>query len=179
MGINEIRLLKQQAGLPKPKAVYRIPKKSEKKKQREKEDAALLKEAREMGKPLEGDLDQWFQDRMKENEPVCMECGFRADWLLLPEYEKIWKACQAHILPKKKSQFPSVATNPLNHLVLFPSWGGHLCGCHGFYDSGWYNATTMKVWPKAVEKFQQFKDSIAQKERYKIPEQFTKNTPIS
>jgi hypothetical protein len=59
----------------------------------------------------------------------------------------------------------------MNHLVLFPVWGGHLCGCHDEFDSGWYNATTMTVWPKAIERFKQFEKSIANSERRRIPEQ--------
>lgn len=173
MGLREIQALKAAAKIPKQKKAYRIPAMSEKKKQQIKEDKALLAEAKELGKGTGiSAQEQWFNDRMAESEPVCMECSFRADWLKLPEYEKVWRACQAHIIPKAKSQFPSVATHPLNHLVLFPSWGGHLCGCHGFYDSNWFNATTMKVWPKAVEKFKQFESSIAPAERRKIPEQF-------
>lgn len=171
MSIENIRRIKAEANLPKQKARKPIAKKSAKKLRQEKEDAALLKEAREMGKPVDGDKEQWFQDRMRENDPVCWECGFRANWLKLPEYEKIWRACQAHIIPKSKNQFPSVATHPLNHMVLFPSWGGHLCGHHGEYDSSWFNATTMKVWPKAVERFKQFELSIAHNERRKLPEQ--------
>lgn len=116
-------------------------------------------------------LDQWFVDRMNENVPVCWECGMEAGWLKTPGYEKIWKACQAHILPKKKSfGFPSIATNPINHMVLFPSWGGHLCGCHGFYDSGWYNATTMKIWSKVLQRFKLLYPLIADNEKKNIPE---------
>lgn len=176
MGIHEIRRLKEQAKLPKEKKRYKIPAKSEKKKKQEAEERALLKEAVELGKSAiamtnSGNQEQWFQDRMKESLPVCMNCGMEATWLLQPEYEKIWRACQAHILPKRKTQFPSIATHPSNHLVLFPVWGGHLCGCHDEYDSGWYNATTMRVWPIAVERFKQFEKSIAPKERRHIPEQ--------
>ena len=172
MGIEELRRIREQRDLPKQKKAYRIPKKSAKKLKQEAEEKDLLKEAKELGKGTGiSAQEQWFKDRMAESEPVCMECGFRADWLKLPEYEKIWRACQAHILPKRKGQFPSVATHPLNHLVLFPSWGGHLCGHHGEYDSSWYNATTMKIWPTAVERFKRFEASIAPAERKNIPEQ--------
>lgn len=167
MGLEEIRRLKLQAGLPKVKSKKPIPKKSAKKIAQEKEQAQLNK--------INGDTkEQWYDDRMKENPPICMNCGMEAPWLLQPEYEKIWRACQAHILPKRPSQFPSVAQHPLNHLVLFPVWGGYLCGCHDEFDSSWYNATTMSVWPQAVERFKQFESAISAKERYRIPEQFLK-----
>lgn len=175
MGLREIQLLKAQAGLPKPKKTYYLPKKSKKRLKQESEEKQLLNEAKEMGKSTGiTDQEQWFEDRMKENLPVCMNCGMEANWLLQPEYKKIWRACQAHILPKRKTMFPSVATNPLNHLVLFPVWGGHLCGCHDEFDSSWYNATTMKVWEIAAHRFKEFEYSIALKERKNIPEQLIK-----
>lgn len=119
------------------------------------------------------DLEKWFTHFMEISEPVCAECGMRADWLKQPGYEKLWQACQAHILPKKKNYgFPSLATNLDNHIVLFPSWGGHLCGCHGFYDSNWYNATTMKIWDKVVKRFnEKLFAKIPEHEKKNIPEQ--------
>jgi len=164
---DNIRRLKEQAKLPRVKKAYSISKKSAKKLKQEKEERELQK--------INGDTkEQWYEDRMKENLPVCMNCGMEANWLLQPEYEKIWRACQAHILPKRQTQFPSVAEHPLNHLVLFPVWGGHLCGCHDEFDSSWFQATTMKVWETAFHRFKEFESAIAQKERYRIPEQFLK-----
>lgn len=175
MGLEEIRRLKEQAKLPKEKKKHVLPKKSAKKIKQESEEKELLKETQGLGLstgiPAQ---EQWFEDRMRDNLPICMNCGMDAPWLLQPEYKKIWRACQAHILPKREAQFPSVSTHPLNHLVLFPVWGGFLCGCHDEYDSGWYNATTMNVWPKAKERFKQFESAIAEKEKRKIPEQLFK-----
>lgn len=168
MGIDNIRNIKAQAGIPKVKKKQPIKKKSAKKLEQEKLTSVLLKEMNDLG---EATQEQWFKDRMAENPPVCMNCGMEAAWLLQPEYEKIWRACQAHILPKRKTMFPSVARHPMNHLVLFPVWGGHLCGCHDEFDSGWYNATTMSVWPKAVARFKEFEKLIAPSERRRIPEQ--------
>lgn len=172
MGIEHIRNIKAQAGIPKTKKVYKIPKKSTKKIKQEASERELVKEAiKSIGEIVTKEQEKWFEDRMKENIPVCMNCGMEANWLLQPEYKKIWRACQAHILPKRKTMFPSVATHPLNHMVLFPVWGGHLCGCHDEFDSAWYNATGMDVWPKAVERFRQFEKDIAQSERRRIPDQ--------
>lgn len=175
MGLEHIRKIKEEAKIPKQKIRKPIARKSQKKLQQEAKELVDLKEAAELGVstgiPAQ---EQWFEDRMAENVPVCMNCGMVASWLLEPQYKKIWRACQAHILPKREAQFPSVATHPQNHLVLFPVWGGHLCGCHDEYDSGWYNATTMSVWPKAKERFKQFESAIAEKEKRKIPEQFYK-----
>jgi hypothetical protein len=140
--------------------------------------AAQIKEEREGGK--EDSLDKWFEHWMEVSEPVCAECGMRADWLKEEQvdekkrevYRLMWRACQAHILPKKKVYgFPSLATNMDNHIVLFPSWGGHLCGCHGFYDSNWYNASTMKIWTDIVKTFtDKLNNLIPEAERKNIPE---------
>lgn len=134
------------------------------------------KELAEIKKSGDSKLDEWFEHFMEVSEPVCEECGMRADWLKGAEYKQIWRACQAHVLPKKKNcGFPSLASNLDNHIVLFPSWGGHLCGCHGFYDSSWYNATTMNIWTKVVEIVKvKLIHLIPDSEKRFIPEQLLK-----
>lgn len=134
--------------------------------------AKKLKEQQEASrKGDKTELEKYFEHHMANSVPTCEECGFSAPWLLQPKYEKLWKACQAHIAPKKKGMFPSLAGVLENHLVLFPSWGGHLCGCHSFFDSNWYNASTMKVWPKAVAIFKtKLYHLIPENEKKNIPE---------
>jgi hypothetical protein len=98
-----------------------------------------------------------------------------AYWLLKPEYSEIWKACHHHILEKRKTMFPSMAGNLDNHLVLFPSWGGLLCGCHGWIHSNWYNASTMEIWPELVRIFKEkLHHLIPEKEKKNIPEALLK-----
>lgn len=121
-------------------------------------------------------LKLWYDGKMLHSEPVCDNCGMRADWLKGIGCEKIWHACQAHILPKKKDYgFPSIATDPDNHLVLFPSWGGLLCGCHGAYDSNWERAAGMKVFTLAKQRFAIFEANIDEEERKRIPIYFLTN----
>ncbi len=177
--MNEYMKQRQQNilnGRPlKTKEKKPIAKKSAKRIEKEKE--AKLAQTEES-------LDKWFERKMIESEPVCAECGMRADWLKEEQtdpakkaaYRLMWRASQAHILPKKKKYgFPSLATNDANHMILFPSWGGHLCGCHGFYDSNWHNATTMKIWPKVVEIFKNdLMPLIPDAEQKNIPEQLLK-----
>lgn len=173
MGLEEIRRIKQEAKLPKQKKKNFIPKKSQKRIQKEVEEKELLKAAENIGEPKGSRAqEEWFKERMKLSYPQCMNCGKIAEWLLNPKYERIWRACQAHILPKREGMFPSVATHPMNHLVLFPSWGGFLCGCHDQFDSSWDNASKMKVWPEAIKKFKMIESSISEQERRKIPNQF-------
>lgn len=170
MGLEQIRLLKQQALLPKEKKMYFLPKVSKKKQVQIKEQKLSNTDKKE---------DDFFEYHMKHSVPVCAECGMTANWLLEPQqdhqkaeaYKLIWRACQAHILPKKKNYgFPSLRNHLDNHLVLFPSWGGTLCGCHGFYDSNWYNASTMKIWPKVIEAFIKLYPSIPKIEHKNIPD---------
>lgn len=136
----------------------------------------------EEAKALGNDLreDEYFEYWMKNAIPRCENCGMEAYWLLEKQkdekkqeaYRLIWRACQAHVLPKKKTYgFPSLRNNLDNHLVLFPSWGGLLCGCHGWFDSSWYNASTMEIWPKAIEIFKtKLYGLIPEKELKNIPE---------
>jgi hypothetical protein len=121
--------------------------------------------------------DEYYEYWMKHAYPKCDNCGRVARWLLEEKYATIWRACQAHVLPKRKSMFPSLANNLKNHLVLFPSWGGLLCGCHGWFDSNWYNASTMDVWPKAVEIFKQLYSFIPPHELKNTPEILLKELP--
>src|SRR5438046_2448172 len=61
-------------------------------------------------------LDVFFKEMMAKNEPVCDCCGSFMPHLKAPFYEKHWKSCQAHLLEKR--HFHSIATNPLNIMVL-------------------------------------------------------------
>jgi hypothetical protein len=164
---NNILSQLQRARLPKPKKETKpIAKVSEKKK---------AKDAEEKKAGVNADLDYWFEYHMEHSDPVCAECGSRADWLKLPEHTLIWKACQAHILPKKKGAFYSLRGNLDNHIILFPSFGGILCGHHGEYDSSWYNATTMKVWTIVETIFlEKLYPAMHPNERRLIPEQLQK-----
>lgn len=164
---NNILSQLQRARLPKPKKEIKpIARVSEKKK-------AMDAEEKKAG--VNADLDYWFEYHTNHSRPICTECGRKEEWLLLPEFIQIWRACQAHIFPKKKGAFKSLRGNLDNHIVLFPSWGGLLCGHHGEYDSSWYNATTMKVWP-IVEKIflEKLYPVMHPNERRLIPEQLQK-----
>lgn len=163
MSIENIRRIKELSKMPKEKKRYKIPAKSAKKLKQEAETKEL--------QAINGDTkEQWYDDRMKENLPVCMNCGMEANWLLQPEYEKIWRACQAHILPKRKTQFPSIALHPLNHMVLFPVWGGHLCGDHDTFDSSWANASKMKVWQIVEHRVWELYPLLTDAEKGRLPE---------
>lgn len=112
-------------------------------------------------------LVNFFEKMMRISVPVCENCGAYANWITSPAYKTLWKSSMAHILPKKI--FRSIETNELNILVMFPSYSG-VCDCHTNYDSSWHKASSMRVWPKVVERFKMLYPLISQEERKHIPE---------
>lgn len=125
-------------------------------------------------------LDKYFDYWTKNATPVCENCGMQAYWLLEPQedekkqkvYQLMWRACQAHVLKKKDGigGFPSVATNLTNHLVLFPRWGGYLCGCHDQFDESYEKMATMPVFRKAIDIITQLYPFIKAEEKKYLPE---------
>ena len=141
MGIEQIRLMKEQALLPKEKKRYVIPKISEKKKKQMLVDSEKLKERAK--------LDKWFADRKKEMTGVCSNCG-KSSMKFEPD-KFHWSI--AHII--KKSIFKSVSTHPMNFLEL--CWL-----CHQTFDSGYENAQKMYCWQEAKRKFGFFEKQITE-----------------
>lgn len=166
--------LKRKNGILPP-----LPTKKEKKPVAKKSDKKLKAEAEERAAGTDKPVDEYFSYHMAHSEPVCQNCKMEARWLLLPEYESVWRMCHHHVLAKRKTQFPSLAGNLDNHLVLFPSLGGKLCGCHGWAESNWFNATTMECWPLIVEVFKKVYPMIPEKEKKNIPEQLVPFIPLS
>jgi len=122
--------------------------------------------------PTKTAQDLWFEKIMREEEPVCWNCGTIAEWLKKEDFRGVWRGCVAHIVPKRKEYgIPSVATHPLNYLILFPAYS-KICACHDIYDSSWLTAIKMPVFPLAKERFKLFEKNIAEYERDKIPEVF-------
>lgn len=99
---------------------------------------------------------KWFKEKttLIDRNPYCSECGE-----FIPEVVRLHAV--AHIFPKSpNSGFPSVATHPLNFLIL-----GAGCGCHN-KTHRLDTFSKMKVWPIAVERFLIFKDQITEKHKY-------------
>lgn len=109
MGAEELRRIKMEAGIPKPKKYYSIPRVSKKRQKRMAED----------GRPLEERLDEWFLERRKEMVGVC-QCGCGGTSCKLDN--DFYRNSIAHIFPK--AYFKSVATHPLNWVEL-DFWKGH------------------------------------------------------
>lgn len=164
MGLEQIRKLKEQALIPKPKKNYVIPKKSAKK---IKQDI--------LAKGDDNSLDLWFEERKKDLTGKCKHCGGKtwvASDLVVSEDvyrndKEFYRHCIAHILPK--AYFPSVATHPLNFIELC-FWGKN---CHGNMDNKILDLTEMNCWDEIIEKFVAIYPFIDKKERRKIPEVLT------
>lgn len=101
----------------------------------------------------------WFEEIKRKELNVCWETG---DTIPI----SYMRAATAHILPKKDNigGFPSVATHPLNYLILSPLNGSH------DKTHTWSKFQTMKVWPQAVERFKKIYPYIALKERKYLPD---------
>lgn len=149
MPLAELQKIRQERNIVKPKKIYNIPKRSQKKIAQEKIQRTL--------KPVNAathkeELDEWFNMVAEEIKkcPFCMECGSFI-------HEKYYRHASAHILPK--SIFKSVATNKYNYLIL-----GASCGCHHAFDNGF--AIEMEVFKYAKKRFELFKHEI--KEKHKL-----------
>jgi hypothetical protein len=152
MGLEELRRIRAQRDLPKqPKPKKAIAKKSAKKLKQEAEE-------KKGGKDLAAAKERWFQDRRKEMAGFCKNCG-KPSFKHSNEY---FRYSIAHILAKRKSMFPSVATHPDNWVEL--------CGdCHHNLDNCMIDLTDLSCWDEIVVKFQRIYPLIAQEEKKRIP----------
>lgn len=146
---ENIRRIKERAGLPKQKKQYTIPKKSAKKIAQEKAE----KDLRGGDDTL---LEKWFKARRKQLVGTC-QCGCAQ-----PSQKKddtFFRGSCCHIFPK--SIFESVMYHPLN-FVERAMYGG----CHARFDEGgmdkWPN---MADWEDIKEKFHQLAPLLTDQER--------------
>src|SRR5438270_13547789 len=107
MSIENIRAIKAAAGLPKPKKLYSIPKKSAKKIKQEAEE-------KKGNKHPAAAKERWFQERRKEMSGFCKNCGKPSS----KNSNEYFRFSIAHILAKRKNMFPSVALHPDNWIEL-------------------------------------------------------------
>lgn len=160
MGLEEIRKLKAQAGLPKPDKPYNsIPKKSAKR---------LAAEAAAKDENGDTELVKWFRKKMEKSQAICENCGKFAVWIKEPKHKKLWLSSQAHIL--QRALFPSVKCHPLNHVVLFPGFS-QACNCHDVFDlCSQEERELMPVWKKCVPKIVMMFPDLTEEEVSRLPE---------
>lgn len=146
MGLEEIRKLKAEAGLPKPKKIYRIPKQSNKK-------IKEIAEAKKSGS--DNEMDAFFQAMRKRLKGKCLFCNSGTTW----KNEELWRIAIAHLLPKSK--FKSIGTNENNWVEL--CWN-----CHTDFDSSkitWLMLKDSLEWNILKEKLLTILPLVAEEER--------------
>lgn len=123
-----------------------------------KKEAELAAEKESRGENAT-ELQQWYERIMFSEEGKCWETDERID-----KNDKMgWHGSVAHCLPK--NEYPSVATHPMNYMIL-KMWGG----THGQYDSSWENASKMKVWKHACKVFNILYPCLTAEEKRKLPD---------
>lgn len=152
MGLKELQNIREHRNDPKAKKTYYLPKKSAKKLKAESEEKKLRNGD-------ESELSKWYTKIMQSEMGICWETGEKID-----TRDKMgWHGSVAHCLPK--DLFPSVATHPMNYMIL-KMWGG----THGQYDSSWENASKMKVWSYACKIFNILYPLLTREEKAKLPD---------
>lgn len=153
MGIEQIRKLKEEAKLPKQPKKYTIPKKSAKKRVAEEEERA------ERGGE-DTELQKWYKQCQKMMSGNCAECGKPIETKNFQQ--AVFSIC--HILAKRKTVAPSVATHPLNWIELCPDH-------HTKFDSiGWDERSTWGCWGEIRDRLVMVYENIARDERRHFPD---------
>jgi len=91
-------------------------------------------------------LSDWFKMQKTQIPEHCEECGESISYMKRSEF---WTACIAHIVPKKKTKYPSVATHPLNRIFLCDF-------CHNRFDN------------KGISEISKFKSIQIIKKRFNV-----------
>lgn len=108
------------------------------------------------------ELQKWYAEIMQKEEGRCWETGEKIN----KTDRRGWHGSISHVLPK--ADYPSVATHPLNYMIL-KMWGG----THGQYDSNWENASKMKIWPYACKIFNILYPLLTREEKGRLPDIIT------
>lgn len=149
---DNIRRIKNEAQFKTPKVKKPIAKKSAKKLKQEAEEKKGKKDP-------SADKERWFQDRRKEMTGKCSNCQKPS----CKKNDSYFRFSIAHILAKRKSAFPSVATNENNWIELCPD-------CHANLDNCMIDLIDLACWDEIVVKFQKIYPFIASDEKRRIPD---------
>lgn len=106
-------------------------------------------------------LGNWFKIQIENCPPKCEECGVGI-WKYI-NMGSFWPSTLiAHILPKKKSQFPEVATHPNNRMFYCPS-------CHENFDKkGESHIIKMKSLPLIKERLSTFIGELSESQQARV-----------
>jgi hypothetical protein len=152
MSIENIRRIKSEAQFKQPKVKKPIAKKSAKKLAQESEEKKGKKDPT-------ASKERWFQERRSEMTGFCKNCGKPSH----KNSHEYFRYSIAHILAKRKSMFPSVATHPENWIELCQN-------CHQNLDNCMIDLIDLACWNEVVVKFQKIYPSIDHGEKKRIPD---------
>lgn len=127
------------------------------------------KKAKEIRGEDKSDLDNWFEERRKEMTGNCLFCQGKTE----KDNDETFKNSIAHLLAKRKNQFPSVACHPDNWLEL--CFYGN--SCHTNFDNGiitWEFLADSKEFEVIAEKFKKIYPFIPESEKRNLPEPLIK-----
>lgn len=128
--------------------------------------SATLEEGKKaVEKATDPHLKQWFVNQLMKAPKNCEECGTPLRrWINFMPFAII-----AHILPKRKNQFPELATHPENRM--------YFCGdCHTDFDHAITNPWTMNSLEIMRERYRQMEPFIEEGKKYKVPKYLTEKT---
>lgn len=127
------------------------------------------KKAKEIRGDDKSDLDKWFEERRAEMTGKCLFCQGKTE----KDNDDTYKFSIAHLLPKRKNMFPSVACHPFNFLEL--CYYGN--SCHSNFDNGiitWEFLADSKEFEVIAEKFKKIYPFITESEKRNLPEPLIK-----
>jgi hypothetical protein len=120
MSYHDDRLKRKNGLLPA------LPTRKEKKPLKKVSDKKKLADSLDKGSDSE--LDLWFVAKRREMKGRCLFCNQKTE----KENDETYRRSIAHLLPKNKNSFPSVATHPDNFIELC----FHNNSCHTNFDTG-------------------------------------------
>lgn len=110
------------------------------------------------------DLSIWFAERRKEMTGYCLICGGKTS----KDNDREYKRSIAHLLAKRSTMFPSVATHEDNWMELC-FWGK---SCHKNFDDSMITFKELQntqAWDVIVRKFKAIYPFIADNEKKNLP----------
>jgi hypothetical protein len=117
-------------------------------------------EEMKVNKGSDSELDLWFVAKRKEMVGRCLFCNQKTE----KENDETYRRSIAHLLPKNKNAFPSVATHDSNFIELC----FHNNSCHTNFDNGkitWEFIKDSKEWDVIKEKLLNILPMVAESER--------------
>ena len=142
--------------LPQKKS-YSIAKKSVKRIEKEKQEAAVRGDG-------DTELQKWFKERMKHMGSTCNWCGCKVENKIY-QYA-IYSIC--HLLDKRDTKCPSVKTHPLNFIILCPDH-------HTMFDGlNWEDREKLGFWETVRDRLIMVYPDLAESERRHFPDSVLK-----